>query len=81
MIDFDKNGTNGHQIDQTMGKTECSAKNLNFGILKWPTVTHSGVDELKVVMKSAFRSNKVTHVKRECTSFRDYTEKMVTASG
>ena len=44
-------------------------------------VTHKSVDELKDVMKSAFRSNKVTHVKRACTSFRDYTENMVMASG
>ena len=44
-------------------------------------VTHKSVDELKDVMKSAFSSNKVTHVKRACTSFRDCTENMVTASG
>ena len=44
-------------------------------------VTHNSVDELKDVMKSAFRSNKVTNVKRACDSFREYTEKMVTASG
>ena len=37
-IDFAKNGTNGHQMDQIMGKTECSAKNQNFGFLKWPNI-------------------------------------------
>ena len=44
-------------------------------------VTHKSVDKLKDVMKSASRSNKVTHVKKACTSFRDYTENMMTASG
>ena len=43
-------------------------------------VTHNSVDDLKDAMKSAFRSNKVTHVKRSCASFRDHTEKVVTAS-
>ena len=44
-------------------------------------VPHYSVDDLKDVMKSAFRSNKATHVKRICASFRDHTEKMVTAGG
>ena len=44
-------------------------------------VTQNSVDNLRDIMKSAFRSNNVTHVKRACASFRDYTEKVVTASG
>ena len=43
-------------------------------------VTHNSVDDLKDVMKSAFRSNKVTHVKGACALFRDHNEKAVTAS-
>ena len=34
LIDFAKNATDGHQMDQTMGKTVCSAKNQNFGIFE-----------------------------------------------
>ena len=30
LIDFTKNGTGMHQIDQIMEKTECNAKNQNF---------------------------------------------------
>ena len=37
-------------------------------------VTHNSVDDLKDVMKSAFRSKKVTHAKGACASFRDHTE-------
>ena len=33
MIDFAKNATDGHQMDQIMGKTECSAKKQNFVFL------------------------------------------------
>ena len=44
-------------------------------------VTHNSVDDLKDVMESDFRSSKVNHVKRACVSFRDHTEKVVTASG
>ena len=44
-------------------------------------VTHNRVDHLRDVMKSAVRSNKVTNVKSAFASFRDHTEKMVTASG
>ena len=44
-------------------------------------VTHNSVDDLNDVMKSTFRSKKVTHVKRACASFRDHTQKVVTASG
>ena len=33
LIDFAKSGTNGHRMDQTMGKTGCSAKNHNFVFL------------------------------------------------
>ena len=44
-------------------------------------VTHDSVDDLKDVMKSAFVSNKVTHVKVACAVFRDHTEEVVTASG
>ena len=44
-------------------------------------VTHDSVNYLKDVMTSAFRSNKVTHVKRACASFQDHTEKVTTASG
>ena len=44
-------------------------------------VTYNSVDDLKDVMNSAFGANKVTHVKRACASFRDHTEKVVTASG
>ena len=44
-------------------------------------VTHNSVDDLKDVMKSVVRSNKVTHVMRALASFQDHTEKMVTASG
>ena len=40
-------------------------------------ITHNSVDDLKDVMKSAFTSNKVTHVKRACASFRDHSEKAV----
>ena len=43
-------------------------------------VTHNSIDDLKDVIKSAFRSNKVTHVKRACASFRDHTKKVVTDS-
>ena len=43
--------------------------------------TRSSIDDLKDLMKSAFRSNKVTNVKGACAFFRDHTEKMVTASG
>ena len=42
-------------------------------------VTHNSVDNLKDVLKSAFRSNKVIHVKGACAPFRDH-EKAVTAS-
>ena len=33
LIDFTKNGTDGHQMDQIMGKTKCSAKNKSFVFL------------------------------------------------
>ena len=36
-------------------------------------VKHNSVDELKDVMKSAFRSNNVIHVKRAYASFRYHT--------
>ena len=38
MIDFPKNGTVGHQIDQIMGKTERSAKKSKLGVFKWPNL-------------------------------------------
>ena len=30
LIDFDKNGTNGHQMDQIIGETVKNKKKLNF---------------------------------------------------
>ena len=34
LIDFAKNGTDGHEMNLTTGKPECSAKNQNFGIFE-----------------------------------------------
>ena len=43
-------------------------------------VTHNSVDNLKDVIRSVVRSNKVIHVKRASASFRDHTEKVATAN-
>ena len=41
LIDFAKNGTDRHQMDQMMVKTECSVKNQNFVffLMAWGTAS------------------------------------------
>ena len=63
------------------GLNRCDYLMLGFIKADTDAVTYNSVDDLKDVMKSASRPNKVTHVKRACPSFRDHTERVVTASG
>ena len=56
LIDLSKNGTNGHLMNQIMGKTECSTKNQNFGVFEianWARVNKkTAVDSINSIDRS-----------------------------
>ena len=61
LTDFAKNGTHGHQMDQIMGKTKCSANNSNFSFFKWPSGQSPDTFSLDVICSATIQVWRTTN--------------------